>query len=71
MANTKKRITLALTKGDIQAMEDLKRHYGEDVSTIYRRAIMLFHYVSFLPKFNFIDQMAETALKSQSNTTAP
>lgn len=43
MATTNRRLTLALTKGDIEQLEFLKDHYGESTNQIYKRALFMLH----------------------------
>lgn len=39
MATTRKRITLALTKHDNKQIELLKKHYGENQTSVIKKAI--------------------------------
>ncbi len=47
MSTTVKRTTIALNKGDVQSLTELREHFGEDISQVYRRALILLHYITF------------------------
>ncbi len=42
MVQTKKRIALSLSKADIEIIESLKKILGENMTEIYRRALLAY-----------------------------
>jgi hypothetical protein len=59
MSTTVKRTTIALNKGDVFLLEELKNKYGEDTSQIYRRALTVLHYISFVTDTKQTNQPGE------------
>lgn len=47
---TAKRITIAFTKEDMKQIETLCNKFGETPSDVLKRALMMFHYLTFNKK---------------------
>jgi hypothetical protein len=67
MPKVVKYASVGLNKGDIKLMNELKDYFGEDLPQVYRRALILLHYITL---FKDIDSVA-VALKSQSSKIEP
>ena len=55
MAATIKRIKMALTKADQEQLESLSKHFGENISGVMRRALILLHYLTFQTKDSHVN----------------
>ena len=49
MATTVKRITISLTKENLRVLEELKKHFGENISQVIHRACSRLHWTT-LPR---------------------
>lgn len=49
METTVKRISLALTAGDLQQLDDLCDHFQEHQTNIIKRGLIILHYATFSP----------------------